>query len=197
MRTLTGPATPVSPGVFAVHRDPEALYALGLPDLGIGIEPLAEDGNGDMLLAAIQANTRSLQFTQVGSYDIPVGAAQKSPARPGSAFELEVTGVPGDHVSFASMFGWSNDWFFATRPAGIALFDEQGEANRGDVSQAVALYDAGTEIDQRIAIGADTGPQQTGPNTGAADPIDLVREVSASSHPHPATTHLRVTLEPL
>jgi hypothetical protein len=103
-----------------------------------------------------------------------------------------VTGVPGDHVSFASMFGMSNDWFFATRPEGIALFDAQDRPYRGDASDAIAIYDAGTEIDQELAIGPDTGPQQPAPNTGAPDPIAQVREL-----PMPASAHLRVTLEPM
>jgi hypothetical protein len=197
LRTLSGAATPVSPGVFAVHQDPEPLYALGLPDLGIGLEGLAEDGDDAKLFGAIRSNLELSPLAQVGTYEIPVDAVQKGPARPGDAFELTVTGTPGDHVSFASMFGMSNDWFFATRPEGIALFDAQGLPNRGDVSAAIALYDAGTEIDQELAIGADTGPQQAGPDTGAPDPIAQVREVPAAVHAVPATAHLRVTLEPV
>lgn len=196
LHTLSGAATPLSPGVFAVHLDPEPLYALGLPDQGLGLSWLAEDGNSAPLFESIKTNARSMALSQIGTYDIPVDGVQMAPARPGEAFEIIVTGSPGDHVSFASMFGMSNDWFFATRPEGIALFDENGQPNRGDVSAAIALYDAGTEIDQELAIGADTGPQQNGPNTGAADPINLVREVPTTIHAAPASTHLRVTLEP-
>src|SRR5690606_9795344 len=101
-----------------------------------------------------------------------------------------------DHASFATMFGMSNDWFFATRPEGIALFDADGAPRRGDVTGAIALYDAGTELDQEPAIGADTGPQQRAPDAGAADPVDQVREVPAAVHGFPASAHLRVTLEP-
>ncbi|MDQ3368821.1 MAG: spondin domain-containing protein [Myxococcota bacterium] len=197
LRTLTGAATPVSPGVFAVHADPEPLYALGLADLGLGLVPLAEDGNTTPLFESIRTSARLMELSQVGTYDIPVDAAQMGPARPGDAFELTVTGTPGEHVSFASMFGMSNDWFFATRPGGIALFDAQGVPRRGDVSADIALYDAGSEIDQELAIGPDTGPQQAGPDTGAPDPITLVRELSTTAYPHPASTHLRVTLEPM
>lgn len=195
-RARTGAATPVSPGVFAVHRDPEALYALGLEDLGLGLEQLAESGNAAILGAAIQSNARSMQLAQTGIFNMPVGATAAGPARPGGAFEITVTGLPGDHVSLVSMFGMSNDWFFGTRPEGIALFDDQGEPNRGDVSDALALYDAGTELDQELAIGADTGPQQATPTSGAPDPIKLVREVPAATYGVPTTTHLRVTLEP-
>ncbi|MBA3539117.1 MAG: spondin domain-containing protein [Deltaproteobacteria bacterium] len=166
LRTLTGVATPISPGVYAVHKDPEPLYALGLEDLGLGVEALAEDGNWEPLSTSMLSNARMMALSDAGTYSVPVGLTQVGPARPGEAFELIVTGVPGDHVSFASMFGMSNDWFFATRPEGIELFDALGAPHRGDVSSAIALYDVGTELDQEIGIGADTGPQQTGPNTG-------------------------------
>lgn len=197
LRTLSGWATPISPGVYAVHAAPEPLYALGQGDLGIGLEHLAEDGNFEVIGASIATSARAMELTEAGTFEMPVGSTQVAPARPGAAFEIVVRGVPGDHVSFATMFGMSNDWFFATRPEGIALFDAQGAPRRGDVSADVALYDAGTEVDQEPAIGADTGPQQAAPNTGAADPIALVREVPASVHPVAASTHLRVTLAPM
>ncbi len=196
MRALSGWSTPVSPGVFAVHRDPEPLYALGLPDLGLGLEQLAESGNAAPLREAIDGSARIMQLSSVGGFDTPVGKPGRGPARPGDAYELTVSGLPGDHVSFVTMFGMSNDWFFATRPEGIALFDADGLPRRGDVTGAIAIYDAGTELDQEPAIGADTGPQQAGPDTGAADPVDQVREVPTAVHGFPASAHLRVTLEP-
>lgn len=196
MHALSGWSTPVSPGVFAVHREPSPLYALGLPDLGMGLERLAEDGNAAPLGEAIAANTSLMGLAATGGFDTPVGKAARGPARPGDAYELTVSGLPGDHVSFATMFGMGNDWFFATRPEGIALFHADGTPRSGDVTGALALYDAGTELDQEPAIGADTGPQQSGPNTGAADPVNQVREVPAGVHGFPASAHLRVTLAP-
>ena len=191
MRALSGPATPISPGVYALHHDSEPLYALGLPDLGIGLEWLAENGNPMPLLDTLKTNARTAQLLTTGAFDTPIGADKAGAARPGNAFEITVTAQPGERLSWVSMFGMSNDWFFATRPEGIALFDEFGAPVRGDVSRSIAIYDAGTEVDQELAIGADTGPQQAAPNTGAADPIALVRELAM-----PASNHLRVTLEP-
>lgn len=188
MRALTGFATPLSPGVFAVHTDDEPLYSLGLVDRGEGLERLAEDGNNAALMSGVAA-----RIAGASTFDIPVGAEAKAPARPGDAFELTVTGMPGDHVSFASMFGMSNDWFFATVPSGIPLFDADGMAMKGDVTDLIGIYDAGSELDQEIAIGPDTGPQQSAPNTGAADPIHQVRE---AAYTVPASAHVRVTLTP-
>lgn len=196
IRARTGWPTPISPGVYAVHHDPEALYALGLDDLGIGLEQLAESGNAMVLADSIRTNARTMDLADNGTFTMPVGATATGAARPGSAFAYTVTATPGDHLSFATMFGMSNDWFFATRPDGIALFDELGEPMRGDVTGAIGIFDAGTETDQEPAIGADTGPQQATPTSGALDPIRIVREVPSSVYGVPATTHLRVTLEP-
>lgn len=196
MRALSGWSTPVSPGVYAVHKDPEPLYALGLPDLGLGLERLAEDGNAMPLADSLAANRDLMSLSATGVFDTPVGKSARGPARPGDAYELTVSGLPGDHVSFATMFGMGNDWFFATRPEGIALFAEDGTPRRGDVSGSIALYDTGSEVDQEPAIGADTGPQQAAPNTGAADPVHQVREVPPAVHGFPASAHLRVTLLP-
>lgn len=196
MRALSGWSTPISPGVYAVHRDPEPLYALGLPDLDLGLERLAEDGNATALGDALAANASLMQLSSTGGFDTPVGKTARGAARPGDAYELTVSGLPGDHVSFATMFGMGNDWFFATRPEGIALFGDDGAPRRGDVSSTLALYDTGSEVDQEPAIGADTGPQQAAANTGAADPVRQVREVPSAVHGFPASAHLRVTLEP-
>ena len=120
----------------------------------------------------------------------------RAPARPGQAYEIDLRGLPGDRVSFATMFGMSDDWFFATKPEGIALFDAWGMPNSGDVSERIAIYDAGTEVDQEPAIGPDTGPQQAAPNTGAIDPVRQVRELAASRYGVAASSHLKVTLIP-
>jgi hypothetical protein len=193
---LTGAATPISPGVFVVHSGSEPLYGLGQPDRGQGLEHQAEDGNNAALLGAMTGVAATGAIARAGSFDIPVGATAKGAATPGHAFEVEIAGVPGDHVSFVTMFGMSDDWFFASEPDGIALFDDAGNPVNGEVSDHIGIYDAGTEVDEELAIGPDTGPQQPAPDTGAADPVGLVREVAAARYGQPATAHLRVTLTP-
>ena len=196
LHELSGAATPISPGVFAVHHDPEPLYGLGQPDRGLGLEHQCEDGNNMALLEAMNGVASSGKIAQAGSFDIPVGASAKGAATPGNAFEIDLMGVPGDHVSFTTMFGMSDDWCFASQPEGIALFNDDGTAVNGEVTEEVGIYDAGTEVDEELAIGADTGPQQPMPNTGAADPVPQVREVAPSVYGVPASAHLRVTLTP-
>jgi hypothetical protein len=131
-----------------------------------------------------------------GVFDTAVDADGPGPARPGHAFELHVTAGPGDRLSFTTMFGMSDDWFFATEPHGIELFDGDVPVD-GDVTDQIGIYDTGSEVDEELAIGADTAPQQPAPDTGAADPIDQVREVAPARYGTPASQHQRVTITPV
>lgn len=196
IKALTGWPTPISPGVWTVHRDPEPLYALGLVDRGLGLEHLAEDGNNGPIGNAMNDLATAGMVDSVGVFEIPAGANAKGPATPGHEFTFDITATPGDHLSFATMFGMSNDWLFATHPDGIALFGADDQPNRGDVGDAFSIYDVGTEVDEEPAIGPDTGPQQAMPNTGALDANALVRELAPATYGVPASAHLRVWLEP-
>ena len=193
MGELSGPATPFSPGVFAVVAGGEPLYSIGLAERGEGLERIAEDGN-PMVLAEAMAGA---ELADAGVFDTPAGLDDPGAARPGNAFEITVAAAPGDRLAFATMFGMSNDWFFGTPAGGIALFDGDDRPIAGDVTDEVMIYDAGTELDQELAIGADTGPQQAGPDTGRPDPVAQVRALAASDYPRPASAHMRVTVEPL
>jgi hypothetical protein len=166
---VTGFHTPLSPGVVVVHRDGSPLFAVGAPDFGMGLERIAEDGNPAELAD---------QATAV--FDTPLGTSTPGPAMPGMAYETTVEAAPGDRLSLVTMFGMSNDWFFAVDGA---------ELREGELP--VALYDLGSEHDEEIDIGPDTAPQQPAPNTGAGDPDDIVR---AAAYPVPSATHVRVTV---
>jgi hypothetical protein len=189
----TGAATPLSPGVVVVGQNVPELYAVGAPDFGEGLERIAEDGDPLPLRDHLAARTGE-EFS-VALFDTAAGASEAGPALPGHAFELVIDARPGDRLELATMFGMSNDWFFATMPDGVSLFDGD-DPIAGDVTAQIALYDAGTEIDQRLAIGADTAPQQIAPNTGAADPIANVRQLGIAQYPRSVASHLRVQITP-
>jgi hypothetical protein len=182
---LSGAATPISPGVVIVHpAGVEPIFSHGLPDRGLGLERIAENGDPTALADALHVDT----------FRVPVGASAPGAAKPGTAYEFDLVAQAGDRLSFATMFGMSNDWFFGTEPGGMALFDAGGVAIEGDVTEAVGLYNAGTEVDQEPGVGPDTGPQQAMPDQGAPDPIRQVREIAAHEYDRPVGAHLRVTL---
>jgi len=114
------------------------------------------------------------------SFSGNAGAIGTSPALPGSSNSATFSATQGTRLSFAAMFGQSNDWFYAAAPEGIDLY-ENGQPLTGDITEKVGLWDAGTEADQETGKGSDQAPRQSSPNTGAADPDRRVRKVMLSS----------------
>jgi hypothetical protein len=188
MAGLVGAPTPISPLVALVHASGEPFYSVGQPDRGMGLEQLAEAGNPALLGAAV-----------LGSLVVntPVGAAMPGPAIPGQSFQFAITAQPGDRLSFATMFGMSNDWFFGTPAGGLPLFGADDQPVIGDVTDMISLFDAGTELNEEVGIGPDVAPQQLTPEQGPPDPVNQVREVPAIEYGRPASAHLRVTLTPM
>lgn len=165
--TLT---TPVSPGVYATHGAGFSLFTDGQADRGEGLARIAEDGNPATLAAALEARAELLSK---GVFDTPDGADAKGPARPGDTFTFRVrASAASPNVSFATMYGQSNDWFFAPGPEGIPLFGSDGQAlPERDVSDLVHVWDVGSEVNQAPGMGPDQGPRQKAPDTGPAEGV--------------------------
>jgi hypothetical protein len=157
-----------------------ALFLLLTLFIGLGVA--AADDGGQRFIVSV-SNIADFRFKYSGVFNTPVGATDPGPAFPGDAYEWTFYGDPGDNLTFATMFVQSNDWFFGPGLDGIALYDADGNANSGDVTDAIYLWDAGTEIDQTVGEGPDQAPRQAGPDTGASDPIKRVRLVNSSEVP--------------
>jgi hypothetical protein len=114
--------------------------------------------------------------------EFPVGSFGSAPAKPGDSLAFEFAAPKGARVSFASMFGQSNDWFFAPDTMGIELYDGSGSPRSGDITSSIRLWDLGTEKDEPIGMGPNQAPRQAAPNTGDADPDDKVRLVADSAY---------------
>ena len=157
----------LSPGVFVIHSDKQVapIFKTGEKDRGQGLEAQAEDGSPVALGDALS----KLGFKQTGIFNTAVGADKPGPLMPGQAFEFTFAAAPGDYLSYAEMFGQSNDLFFATDENGIALFSAKGTPVAGTFSGAIQLWDAGTEVNQEPFVGPDQAARQAAPNTGAAE----------------------------
>ncbi len=180
LKPSTGAKAPaaVAPGVWAVHRKTELLFRPGQPDRGKGLEALAEDGNPAGLAESLKHDAA---VASSGVYSVPVGASGPGPIGPGGAYEFLVTGQPGMRLSFAMMFGQSNDLFYAPGPEGIPLFDESGKGVAGDITSRITLWDAGTEVNEEPGVGPNQAPRQSAPNTGPREdgvvrPVNEVRD---------------------
>lgn len=135
------------------------------------------------------------EFTASGAFNTPVGADMPGPIGPGDAYEFSFSAAPGSRLSFATMFVHSNDLFYGPDAAGIALFDADGLPIEGDITSEIALWDAGTEMNQEPGLGPDQAPRQAGPDSGADDPDDTVRLAADEFGNLPAVSDvLEVTL---
>ena len=104
----------------------------------------------------------------LGADDQPVGATAGGPITPGQGYEFEIEAAPGQTLSMAWMFGQSNDLFYSNdRP--IALFDAAGKPVQGDMTAQLALWDAGTEVNEEPGLGPNQGPRQKTPEAGVAE----------------------------
>jgi hypothetical protein len=159
LESLTDGPTPLSPGPYLIHSGGMPFFTSGQKDRGMGLEHIAEDANPTDLIAATPGAML---------FNTPVGDTTPGPATPGKKFQFSFRAWPGDHLSFVTMFGQSNDAFYAPSDSGIALFNGDMPV-MGDVTSQVTLWDAGTEMNQEPGKGADQAPRQAAPNTGATE----------------------------
>jgi hypothetical protein len=213
-------AIPVSPGVWAVHTGANPIFTPGELEHGRGLKGLAEAG----MAREFAANLRGLPGVRShGAFETPLaplvqrgGMARRAmtapPPAPGSVrspasrmlqpahrFEFTVAAGPGDRLSLALMVGQSNDGFIATGRDGVALFDASGRPVSGDVTPQLALWDAGTEVNEEPGTGRNQGLRQGAPHAGDPErrPVRLMSESEFGDRWPPVTQMVRVTITPL
>lgn len=134
-------------------------------------------------------------YSASGNFAVPVGATAPGPLLPGNAYAFEFEAGPGMRLSFATMMVHSNDLFYAPGPGGIELW-EGHEQVTGDITDQIALWDAGTEMNEEPGEGANQPLQQEAPNSGEADPNPNVRLADDEWETLPMVDSvIRVTLE--
>ncbi len=192
LAAVSGPVTVLAPGVWALVRGAgNPLFTSSTPDMGDGLEGLAEDGNPADLATALSSTSGILAS---GVFNTPVSATAPGPVTPGGAYSFSVTASPGDRLVFATMFVQSNDLFFGPGSVGVSLFSG-GRARTRDVTSQLRLWDAGTEVNQAPGLGADQAPRQASANTGA-DEGGVVRLVADGFHYPVVGDVLQVTVTP-
>mgnify|MGYP000725354931 CR=1 FL=1 len=108
-------------------------------------------------------------FYEAGYQVVPVDSVNPGPAFPGASFKFTFHAGRGHRLSFATMYGASNDLFFAPAGTGIELFNGNTPLE-GDITSLIGLWDAGTEVNH---TGTDEDPHQPVMNIAdVGDPHD-------------------------
>lgn len=139
---ITGIFTPLSPILAIVYNGIDnPLYKEGEADRGQGLKLLAQRGNAD----SVAGNLRAMPGVKA-VYVLPVPATKVLlpviNGQDGGMVSQELSVSSGDRLVIATMYGFSNDWFFASIGNGVDA------TAKGDISSSIGLFDDGTAANQ-------------------------------------------------
>lgn len=138
-------SSPLSPLVWGLSRQAGLLFKED-QTASAELETLAEDGDPEALV------------------DRPDPDALKghlsAPIAPGGQMSFRFKAKPGMRLSFAGMLLETNDSFVGLQSESLALFDADNEPI-APAALALALWDAGTEVNQAPGQGADQAARQS------------------------------------
>lgn len=119
-------------------------------------------------------------YVQSGSFDA---------VNPGASTTFTFHAAKGERLMLASMYGYSNDLFFAPENPGIRLFDDSGVPYTGVIADAVKLWDNGTRVNEQ------PGPDVNHPGVAQAGVVTEVNGTDAEGHSYlPASSLFQVSL---
>lgn len=149
----TAVATGLSPVVAVVYNgNTQPIFTIDQPDYGNGLADIAQEGNQNKLVEML--------MQAPGVKKVYVLSPSNMPITPGKSAAMQIAAQPGDRLAIATMFGSSNDWFFAFDDMGVVL---GGKGKGGDLTDDVKLWNNGTEIDEYP--GAGNHQPQFNPNS--------------------------------
>ncbi|WP_346238698.1 spondin domain-containing protein [Niabella insulamsoli] len=171
----TGLFTPLSPVLVVVyHGDENPFFTTGEHDRGEGLKALAQTGNADILAAALKAKP-GVKEVHVLKESMSTVLLPKANGGDGGKVSQELSVVKGDRLAIATMYGFSNDWFFATKGNGVDATE------KGDISTSLGLFDNGTAIDQFPGAGLTQANLE-------GTPLEESKPIEAVPHANPFTS---------
>ncbi len=142
LKGMTGIFTPLSPVLVVVYSGSDhPFFKVDEKDRGKGLSELAQTGNAEVLANSLKS-APGVKSVYVLKQSATTVLLPKIGATVGGMVSQQLNIVKGDKIAIATMYGLSNDWFFATKGDGIDA------SKKGDVSDMVTLYDNGTKKDQ-------------------------------------------------
>jgi hypothetical protein len=188
----TGIFTPLSPVLVVVYKgNANPFYKTGENDRGEGLKDLAQKGNADILAAALRVKptVKAVYVLKAPSTTVLLprinGAA-------GGKVSQQLQLNPGDKIAIATMYGFSNDWFFATTGDDINLANYKDGS--GDVSANIGLFDNGTAINQFPGAGI-TQFNLAGTPLSESKPIQVVPNPNGFTTLPAISNIIKVTLQ--
>ena len=173
--SITGIFTPLSPVLVVVYNDIQnPIYSVGENDRKEGLKDLAQKGNADILAAALK-NKPGVKGVYVLAEPTTRVLLPSIGSAPGGNVSQTISFEQGDRLAIATMYGFSNDWFFASKGNGVDPSD------KGDISNTIALYDDGTALNQFPGAGI------TQFNL-AGTPLDESKAIAPVPNPNEFTT---------
>ncbi|ANH83862.1 hypothetical protein A8C56_11000 [Niabella ginsenosidivorans] len=171
----TGIFTPLSPVLVVVYSGSEnPFYKTGEKDRGEGLKELAQKGNAAVLAAALKskAGVKNVYVLQDPANTVLLPQVNGAS---GGRVSQQLSLQEGDKIAIATMYGFSNDWFFAT--TGNDISSDQ----KGDVSATISLFDDGTAVNQYPGAGV------TQANL-AGTPLEENKPIQMVPNPNPFNT---------
>lgn len=178
----TGIFTPLSPVLVVVYTGNEnPIYMVGEKDRGEGLKELAQKGNADILAAYLKTKSmvKDVYVLKEATTTVLLPPVNESG---GGKVTQQLMLKPGYKIAIATMYGFSNDWFFATSGDGWEA------SMKGDLSTGVGLYDDGTAINQFPGAGitqfnlagtplAESKPIMAVPNPNAFTTLPAINKI--------------------
>jgi len=138
----TGIFTPLSPVLVVVYNGIDnPIYMTGENDRGKGLKELAQKGDASGLATYLKTVTgvKAVYVLPATNTNILL---PKIGTQAGSSVSQQLSVTTGDRIAIATMYGFSNDWFFTSTGNDIDA------TQKGDFSSSIALFDDGTAINQ-------------------------------------------------
>jgi len=187
-KSITGIFTPLSPILVVVYDGIDnPIYKVGELDRGQGLKYLAQRGVADTLANYLKGlkGVKSVYILPAPTTKVllPVINGQA-----GSMVSQQLSVVKGDRLAIATMYGFSNDWFFATPAEGLDA------TQTGDLSATVQLYNDGTAVDQFPGAGV-TQFNLAGTPLTESQPISVVPNPNAFTTLPPIPNIIKINLQ--
>ncbi|NOW96066.1 spondin domain-containing protein [Mucilaginibacter sp. SG564] len=187
-KSITGIFTPLSPVLVVVYNGiNNPIYTTNQSDAGKGLTPLAQKGNADTLAAYLKT-VKGVKAVYVLPAPNTKVLLPSIAGKQGGVVSQQLDVAAGDRLAIATMYGFSNDWFFASADNGVDA------TQKGDISGTIKLFDDGTAINQFPGAGL-TQFNLAGTPLKESQPITAVPNPNAFTTLPPVTGIIKVTLK--